>query len=124
MRRLLPTLLWSGLCCSALMGPSQGQAAAADSWRRAVPYSQATATTKAAAEAVVSGAGSEECLRGKLSNALVQLSNSCDVNGHSSSACELAGRLSGLDAELSVGDMLSTSQSLLLMLEDETSTSD
>ncbi len=124
MRRVVPTLVSSGLCCAGQMGPPHGQSPAADSWRRAVPYSQATATTKAAAEAVIGGAGSEECLRGKLSNALVQLSNSCDVNGHSSSACELAGRLSGSEGELSVGEMLSTSQSLLLMLEEGTSTAD
>ena len=124
MRRLLPALVWSGLCGFALIGAPQGQAAAADSWRRAVPYPQASAESRAAAQAVLSGAGSEECLRGKLSNALLQLSNSCDVNGHSTSACELAGRLSGSEGELSVGEMLSTSESLLQMLEDGTSTPD
>lgn len=123
MRRFIPSLVCSGLSLCALTWAPQGQAAA-DSWRRAVPYPQASSETKAAAVAVINGAGSEECLRGKLSNALLQLSNSCDVNGQSTSACELAGRLSGKDGELSVGEMLSTSRSLLLMLEGDTSSPD
>ena len=60
----------------------------------------------------------------KLSNALLHLSNSCEVNGQSTSACELAGRLSGQEGELSFEEMLSTSRSLLLMLEGDTSSPD
>ena len=63
--------------------------------------------------------GSEECLRGKFSNAILRLSNSCDVSGYSSTACELASEIAGQESELSMGEMLSTSEKLLQMLGDE-----
>ena len=73
---------------------------------------------------MIIGAGFEECLRGKLSNALMQLFNSFELNGQSTSAYELAGRMFGQDGDLSVGEMLSTSLSMLLMLESDMSSPD
>ena len=86
--------------------------------KRAQPFPEASAAAKDAAQAVIHEAGSEECLRGKLSNAIVQLSNSCDVSGLSSSACELASDIAGRELELDVAEMLTTSETLLQMLGD------
>jgi hypothetical protein len=69
---------------------------------------------------VLTQAGTEECLRGKLSNAIVQLSNSCDVAGLETSACLMASSIAGEENELSMGEMVSTSKQLLLMLEPST----
>lgn len=96
-------------------------AEASQAWKRAVPYPEASAGAAKAAEAVIGEAGSEECLRGKLSNAMVRLSNSCDAAGRSSSICELATNIAGQESELSMGEMLSTSEMLLQMLGDEAS---
>ena len=57
--------------------------------------------------------------RGKLSNAVVRLSNSCDVSGHLSTACELASEIAGQESELSMGEMLATSETLLDLLGDQ-----
>ena len=97
-------------------------ALASDAWKRAEPYPEASAGAATAAKAVLNEGGSEECLRGKLSNAMVRLSNSCDVSGHSSTACELASKLAGQDSELSMGEMLATSETLIdLLIAPETS---
>ena len=61
---------------------------------------------------------SEECLRGNFSNAILRLSNSCDVSGYYSTACELASEIAGQESELSMGDMLATSETLLDLLGD------
>ena len=72
-----------------------------------------------AANAVINqSSGSEECLRGKFSNAILRLSNSCDVSGHSSTACELASEIAGQESELSMSDMIATSETLLDLLGD------
>ena len=94
-------------------------ALASQAWKRADPYPEASAGAVKAAEAVIAEGGSEECLRGKLSNAMVRLSNSCDAAGRSSSVCELANDIAGQESELSMGEMLSTSEKLLQMLGDE-----
>ena len=62
-------------------------------------------------------AGTEECLRGKLSNAIVQLSNSCDIAGLETSVCSMASSIAGEENELSMGEMMTTSTQLPLMLE-------
>ena len=95
---------------------------ASPTWIRAVPYPEASREAATAANAVISGSGSEECLRGKLSNAIVQLSNSCDAANRSSPSCELASVIAGQESELDIGEMISTSETLLQMLADEVST--
>ena len=89
---------------------------------RAVPYPDASRDAAIAATAVINGSGSEECLRGKLSNAMVLLSNSCDAANRSSPSCELASNIAGQESELNIGEMISTSETLLRMLGDEAST--
>ena len=108
----LPLLCLVGTAC---LGSS---VAASQTWKRALPMPQAAQEAVTAANAVINQSGSEECLRGKLSNAIVRLSNSCDVSGHSSTACELASELAGQESELSMGEMLATSETLLDLLSD------
>ena len=91
---------------------------ASQSWKRALPLPEASQEAVTAANAVINQSGSEECLRGKLSNAILRLSNSCDVSGHSSTACELASKIAGQESELSMGVMLATSEVLLDLLGD------
>ncbi|MCT0223581.1 hypothetical protein [Synechococcus sp. CS-1328] len=55
-------------------------------------YPAAIQQTRQAAEAVLSHAGKESCLRGKLTNALLKLSASCSAAGRQGGACELADR--------------------------------
>ena len=103
---------------AAAIGTSPAQSS--ESWKRVVPFEQASAGAVDAVQAVIDAAGSEECLRGKLSNAIVRLSNSCDARGLTSTACVLASDIAGQDSQLSMGEMLSTSQALLRMLSDDT----
>ena len=57
----------------AAMGSPVG---ASQSWKRALPLPEASQESVNAANAVINQSGTEECLRGKLSNAIVRLSNS------------------------------------------------
>ena len=111
MHRLLLPLIVGTVCICPSVGASQ-------SWKRALPMAEASQEAVTAANAVINQSGSKECLRGKLSNAIVRLSNSCDVSGHSSTACELASKLAGQDSELSMGEMLATSETLIDLLSD------
>ena len=112
-RSLLMVLLGCLVAGSAVQASSQ-------SWKRASPFKQASSDALTAANAVLKQAGTEECLRGKLSNAIVQLSNSCDVAGLETSACLMASSIAGEENELSMGEMVTTSKQLLLMLEPST----
>ena len=111
MHRLLLLLIVGTACMSPSVGASQ-------SWKRAVPLPEASQEAVTAANAVINESGSEECLRGKFSNAILRLSNSCDVLGHSSTACELASEIADQESELSMGDMLAKSETLLDLLGD------
>ena len=68
-----------------------------------------------AANAVSNKSDSEECLCSKFSNAILRLSNSCDVSGHYSTACELASEIAGQESKLSMGDMIATSETETLL---------
>ena len=117
----MPSTLLNTLIIAAglpLLTMTAAPVEASPAWKRAVPYPEASRVATTAANAVISGSGSEECLRGKLSNAIVRLSNSCDVSGHSSTACELASKIAGQESELSMGEMLATSEALLDLLGD------
>ena len=98
-------------CTTSSVGASQ-------SWKRSLPLQEASQQAVTAANAVIDQSGSEECLRGKFSNAILRLSNSCDVSGHSSTACELASEIAGQESELGMSDMISTSETLLDLLGD------
>ena len=64
-------------------------------WKRALTLPEAFWEAVTAANAVINQSGSGECLRGKFSNAILRLSNSCDVSGHSSTACEWFSEMAG-----------------------------
>ena len=106
-------LLWivAMACTTSSVGASQ-------SWKRSLPLQEASQQAVTAANAVIDQSGSEECLRGKFSNAILRLSNSCDVSGHSSTACELASEIAGQESELSMSNMIATSETLLDLLGD------
>ena len=74
-------LLFAGMACTT------SSVVASQSWKRALPLPEASQEAVTAANAVIkiNQSGSEECLRGKFSNAILRLSNSCYVSGHSSS---------------------------------------
>ena len=91
---------------------------ASQSWKRALLLSEASQEAVTAANTAINQFGSEECLRAKFSNASLRLSNSCDVSGHSSTACELASEIAGQESELSMVDMIATSETLLDLLGD------
>ena len=96
--------------------------ASSQSWKRAVPFEQASSDAVTAANAVLKQAGTEECLRGKLSNAIVQLCNSCDVEGLLSLVCLMVSSIAGQENELSMGEMMTTSKQLLFILKPSTTT--
>ena len=56
----------------------------------APPWPEAVQEGRTASEAVISRAGSEACLQGKLTNAMLKVSDSCDVTGRTDPACLLA----------------------------------
>lgn len=56
----------------------------------AQPMAEAIRITREAATAVLEKGGSESCLRGKLTNALLGLSSSCEAAGLRSPLCRLA----------------------------------
>ena len=58
----------------------------------AVPLPQALARTEAAAEAVLARHGRPSCLIGKLTNALLLLSSSCEAAADHGELCQLADR--------------------------------
>jgi hypothetical protein len=55
-------------------------------------YPEAVAFSRKAATAVLNHDGRESCLRGKLTKALLKLSDSCDATGQSNPLCSLAGK--------------------------------
>lgn len=57
---------------------------------RALPYPEAVQRSRAAAEAVLARAGSEGCLRGRLTNALLGLASSCEAVAERNALCRLA----------------------------------
>ena len=105
-------LLFVGMACTT------SSVVASQSWKRALPLPEASQEAVTAANALINQSGSKECMRGKFSNAILRLSNSCDVFGHSFSACELAPEIACQEIELSMGDMIATSETLLDMLGD------
>lgn len=85
---------------------------------RSIPYAEAESLTRTAAQSVLAKSGSEDCLRGKLTNALLDLSKSCNVEGVSSSLCVLADQVASREDEFTFGDMTRTSTALLQLLNE------
>jgi hypothetical protein len=100
-----------------LSGPGLPAVAAVQGSARALPYAEALARSRAAAEAVLARAGAESCLRGKLTNALLGLSASCEaVPGQADLACALAER-AVVQLSWSVSFMEATARELLQLIE-------
>ncbi|MDM7954329.1 MAG: hypothetical protein QUV07_14095 [Cyanobium sp. CZS 25K] len=83
---------------------------------KALPYAAAVDRTHAAAEAVLAGAGAETCLRGKLTNALLGLSSSCEANGDRSPLCRLADS-AAVVTPMSLAFMRDTATQLLALID-------
>lgn len=72
-----------------VLPPVQAQSAVMGG-ARAIPYPEAVQVARKAAQAVLARGGKESCLRGKLTNALLGLSASCDRAGQRNALCDLA----------------------------------
>ncbi|MEA5441304.1 hypothetical protein [Cyanobium gracile] len=83
---------------------------------KALPYAEAVGRTHTAAEAVLAGAGAETCLRGKLTNALLGLSSSCEANGERSPLCQLADK-AVVVTPMSLAFMRDTATQLLALID-------
>jgi hypothetical protein len=94
--------------------------ASTQSWKRVIPFEQASSDVLTAANTVLKQVGTGECLTGNLSNAIVQLSNSCDVAGLETLVCSMASSIAGEENEFRMGEMMTTSTQLMLMLEPST----
>lgn len=126
---MAPRLLPTALSTAAALGATAAVAAAGafvlslSSARAAVmgapkalPYAEAVDRTHAAAEAVLAGAGAETCLRGKLTNALLGLSSSCEAKGERNPLCQLADK-AAVVTPMSLAFMRDTSTQLLALID-------
>ncbi len=76
------------------------------------PYPKALAFADKSAHAVLARAGRETCLRGKLTKALLGLSNSCEAAGMTTPLCRLADK-AVIVTPMSLAFMDQTSRQLL-----------
>ncbi len=94
------------LASIAAAGAGPSPACAAD------PFPEAVAFSRKAAQAVLNQEGRETCLRGKLTKALLKLSDSCDAAGQRNALCTLAGK-AVVETPMSLTFMEDTSRKLL-----------
>ncbi len=85
---------------------------------KALPYAEAVSRTHTAAEAVLAGAGAESCLRGKLTNALLGLSSSCEAKGERNPLCQLADK-AVVVTPMTLAFMRATSTRLLVLIDGD-----
>ncbi|MEB3333997.1 MAG: hypothetical protein VKP70_03335 [Cyanobacteriota bacterium] len=76
------------------------------------PYPEAVAFSRKAAQAVLNQEGRETCLRGKLTKALLKLSDSCDASAQRNPLCALANK-AVVETPMSLTFMEDTSRRLL-----------
>jgi hypothetical protein len=113
--------LWSGgalggVALAASLAAATATAAAPPTCAAVLPYTEAVALTDKAARAVLARAGRESCLRGKLTNALLGLSSSCEKEARRDpSLCSLADR-AVVVTPMSVAFMDDTSRELLRLI--------
>ncbi|WP_254217091.1 hypothetical protein [Synechococcus sp. CCY 9618] len=122
--RITP-IAWAGVACAvsaaatlvgmAVVGPAAARAAVMGA-PKALPYAEAVGRTHAAAKAVLAGAGAESCLRGKLTNALLLMSSSCEASGERNPLCQLADR-AAVVTPMSLAFMRDTSTRLLALID-------
>ena len=110
---LLPSLTTSlavllGLATPLLAMP--GPACAASP----LPYPEAVLRGRRAAEAVLAGVGAETCLRGKITRALLTLSDSCSAAADRGPLCALADR-AVVVTPMSLGFMHDTARQILAL---------
>ena len=111
----LSRLVLAGLALTvagAVVGPGR---AAVIGGARVVPFEQAVERSRVAAEAVVHRRGKETCLRGKLTNALLGLSSSCEKEARRDPLCSLADR-AVVVTPMSLAFMDDTSRQLLRLI--------
>jgi len=72
-------MLTAGLARAAVMGGA-----------KSLPYAEAVAKSRVAAQAVLGRTGTETCLIGKLTNAMLGLSASCESAGERNPLCATA----------------------------------
>lgn len=106
---MAPVLLLRGVALGSLvvLAPLVGRAAPA------LPFPQAIEISRGAANAVLRQTGSENCLRGKLTNAMVTLSDSCDATGRQDPLCRLADQVVMETSNLTMSVMEDTAHKLL-----------
>jgi len=80
---------------------------------KAYPYDQAFASGLKAANAVLGHTGTESCLRGKLTNAMLGLSASCEANGQRNPLCQLADQAAVITGLWTVESMEETARKLI-----------
>ncbi len=85
---------------------------------RALPLGEAVQRSRLAAEAVIQRRGKETCLRGKLTNALLGLSASCEVAAQKDGLCALADQ-AVVQVGWSLAFMDSTAQQVLDLIESQ-----
>lgn len=93
--------------------------AAAPACAATLPYPEAVAKSGTAARAVLARGGRESCLRGKLTNALLSLSSSCEKAGLRNELCVLADR-AVVVTPMSLAFMDDTSLQLLRLIDPAT----
>ena len=79
-----------------------------------LPYPEAVAQGRQAANAVLSGDGAESCLRGKITRALLTLSDSCSAAADRGPLCALADR-AVVVTPMSLGFMHDTARQILAL---------
>jgi hypothetical protein len=99
------------LAGGALLACATGRASWAGS-SRILPYDEAVRNSREAAEAVLGRTGVESCLRGKITRALLGLSDSCAAHGQSNPLCSLADK-AVVVTPMSLSFMDETAQGLL-----------
>ena len=105
------------LSASSLAATGAGRAAVMGG-ARALPLAEAVQRSRLAAEAVIHRRGKETCLRGKLTNALLGLSASCEVASQKDGLCALADQ-AVVQVGWSLAFMDSTAQQVLDLIESQ-----
>ena len=92
---------------------------AAPACAASLPYEVAVAKTDTAARAVLARGGRESCLRGKLTQALLGLTSSCETAALRTELCALADR-AAVVTPMSLAFMDDTSRQLLRLIDPAT----
>lgn len=106
--RIVPALS-AAFAAAVVLGLSQPAGAAPP------PHTEVVASTGSAARAVLDRAGAESCLRGKLTNALLDLASSCEREGRRDALCTLADR-AAVVTPMTLAFMDDTARALLQLI--------